>query len=273
MRGVKDDVYLIVYPEQEQLREEIRKLKTEHSMLILELDELRFVVCPNIKAAYQLSAGALELRVFDAYCLYLRLKRMIDMIRSRQNRREPVDLQTIEALLDEEFSAYLEQRKQQLREMNKAIERSQAETLSEQDAAALKKLYRTAVKALHPDLHPEQQPEETDLFRKAVSAFQNGDLRLLEVICEVVAGDAARFSAAETTEDLRTERDRLKQKLDAVRRDITEVRQTYPYTLRVYTENEEEMKKLKQRLQEELAAYQRANGALRLQIREMMKHG
>ena len=267
-----DETYIIVFPEFEQLQEEIRKLKTESSMLVLELDELRFVVCPNVKTAYQLAFGALELQVFDAYCRYLRLRRMIEMIRAKRNRKEPVDVAAIEKALDEEFADYLKQREEQLRAINEAIERSKADVLSDADAKELKKLYRAAVKALHPDLHPDQTPEEAKLFLKAVSAFQNGDLRLLRVICGTLPGETTQFSQTDTLEDLRAERDRLRQLIASVKSDIETVKQSYPYTLRVYVDDEEEAAKRKGALSAKLESYQTANGQMEKMIWEMTEH-
>ena len=267
-----DETYIILFPEYEQLREEIKKLKTEFSMLVLDLDELRFVVCPNIKTAYQLAFGALELRVFDAYCLHARLRRMIEMIRARKNRREPVDVKEIENALDREFAEYLEQREEQLRALNEAIEHAQEDVLSGQETMELKKLYRTAVKALHPDLHPEQTPEEANLFLKAVSAFQNGDLRLMRVVCEAIGTETPQFSQSDTMEELRAERDRLKENLAAVLKEIEEIKRDYPYTLRNFVEDEQTAQEHKSSLKKTLTAYETANERLQKMIREMTEN-
>lgn len=267
-----DETYIILFPEYEQLREEIKKLKTELSMLVLEFDELQFIICPNIKTAYQMAFGALELRVFDAYCLYLRLRRMVDMIRARQNRREKVDLKAIEAALDQEFDEYMAQREEQLRMLNEAIERSKADFLSDEETAELKKLYRTAVKALHPDLHPDQTPEEASLFLKAVSAFQNGDLRLMRVVCEAIGGGTPQFSQTDSLEELRVERDRLKQSLSEIKAEMEAFKKKPPYTLRPYVDDAEKADELKQSLQEKLSGYESANERLQQMIWEMTEN-
>ena len=65
---------MIVLPEFEELKKEVEKLRTELSMLVLERDELRFVICQNIEMEYMLRLGGLEYKAFEAQCTYLRLK-------------------------------------------------------------------------------------------------------------------------------------------------------------------------------------------------------
>ena len=40
---------IILYPDFQALKDEVQRLRTELSMLVLERDELRFVECKNIE--------------------------------------------------------------------------------------------------------------------------------------------------------------------------------------------------------------------------------
>lgn len=66
---------IIELPDIAALKREIQELKKSLEELVFERDELRFVVCGNIKMTYMLEIGNLEYRVYDAYCDYLRLRR------------------------------------------------------------------------------------------------------------------------------------------------------------------------------------------------------
>ena len=79
---------LIVFPEYENLKAEVERFRTELSMLMLEYDELRFVICKNIETEYMLKLGSLEYRAYEAQCTALRLKREIELIQARKNRQE-----------------------------------------------------------------------------------------------------------------------------------------------------------------------------------------
>ena len=81
---------IVPLPEHEALKEEIEKLRTELSMLVLERDELIFVECKNIEMAYMLSVGALEYKAYELECAVLRLKRKADLIQARKNRQEKI---------------------------------------------------------------------------------------------------------------------------------------------------------------------------------------
>ena len=57
---------IIPFPDFQKLKEEIEKLRTELSMLVLERDELRFVICKNIEMEYMLKIGGLEYQAYEA---------------------------------------------------------------------------------------------------------------------------------------------------------------------------------------------------------------
>ena len=40
---------IIVFPDFQKLKDDVERLRTELSMLMLERDELRFVICKNIE--------------------------------------------------------------------------------------------------------------------------------------------------------------------------------------------------------------------------------
>lgn len=95
---------IIPFPDFQKLKEEIEKLRTELSMLVLERDELRFVICKNIEMEYMLKVGGLEYQAYEAECAFLRLKRKVELIQAKKNRQEKVILSAIEDALDQEFS-------------------------------------------------------------------------------------------------------------------------------------------------------------------------
>ena len=85
-----DDI--IIFPEFDKIKNEIERLRIELSMLLLERDELQFVICRNIEAKYTLEFGSIEYRAYEAQCTALRLKRKIELIQAKRNRQEPVSI-------------------------------------------------------------------------------------------------------------------------------------------------------------------------------------
>ena len=49
-QSAKTDI--IIFPDFEKLKNEVEKIRTELSMLLLERDELQFVICRNIENGY-----------------------------------------------------------------------------------------------------------------------------------------------------------------------------------------------------------------------------
>lgn len=177
---------VIVFPDFEKLKSEVEKMRTELSMLLLERDELQFVICKNIETEYMLKLGSIEYKAYKAQCAALRLKRKIELIQAKKNRQEKVIISAIEETLDSEFAEYQKQLNEQIDKMNDALKRSKAEVLSNEDNKKFKKLYRKIVKALHPDINPDVSEAQVQLFDNAVSAYKNGDLNTLKIIGEMV---------------------------------------------------------------------------------------
>ena len=231
MGAIAIDV-MIIFPEFAALRDEVQKLRTELSILVLERDELRYVECRNIETAYLMKLGALEYQAFEAQCAYLRLKRKAELIQARRNRQEKPDLKAIETQLDAEFADFREKLNEQIEKMNEAIIRSGLDVLSEDDTKELKRLYRRVVRALHPDLHPDISPEQLQLFHRAVEAYQNGDLETMRIIDAMASEPILPESEDDAMTALIKEHDRLKGLLDSVRQSIQDIKADYPYTLK-----------------------------------------
>lgn len=84
--------------------------------------------------------GFLKYKIFEKECLYLRLKRRMELIQAKLNRQEKVDLPLIDEQLDQEFIIYKHQLDEQLNKLNNAINYQKGEVLLEEDYKALKKM-------------------------------------------------------------------------------------------------------------------------------------
>lgn len=118
---------MMSFPAGDNARERILALRIELEKLFYERDELISIDCENIKMEYMLLFGGLEYKLYEAYCDYLRLRRKKEMIQAKKNREEPIDLEEIEAALDEEFRAYKERLQAKMEEVTSAIDRSEGE--------------------------------------------------------------------------------------------------------------------------------------------------
>lgn len=230
---------IIELPDIQKLKSEIIGLKKHLEDLVLERDELRFVVCENIKMEYMLEIGSLEYRVYKAYCEFQRLRRKKEMIQAKKNRQETVVMWAIDQQLDEEFLAYKQKLDEQINQMNEPLERSQKATLSTEETVEFKKLYRHIVKSLHPDLNPETTEAEQQLFVNATEAYKHGDLAGLQLISQMVGEGEAEPETASSLTKLQQEKQNYQDLVNRVQEEIETIKSQPPYTWKAYIEDAE----------------------------------
>lgn len=262
---------IIQFPEFVALKEEIEKLHTELSMLLLERDELRYVESKNIEMQYMLTLGSLEYKAFELNCAMLRLKRKIELIQAKKNRQEKVSVSAIDKLIDEEFAEYQEKLNEQINKMNDALERGKGEFLSSEETKEMKTLYRTVVKALHPDIHPDVTEAQIRLFQNAVDAYENGDLNTLRIIKEMAAKTALPEPSENGLAVLMKEKERLLKMLDLIKEQIIEIKDSYPYNLKPIVQSEELTVEKKADLENTISGLKEMIEIYSARIKEMLR--
>lgn len=267
----KQQADLIVFPDFQKLKEEVEKLRTELSRIVLERDELQYVICRNIETKYMLKLGGLEYKVYEAQCEAMRLKRKTELIQAKKNRREQIILPEIEKILDIEFSEYQKNLNEQIEKMNDALKRSQAQILSEEDQKELKKRYHHIIKTLHPDIHPEITATQTEMFQQAVLAYKNGDLNTLRIIDEIACEDILPEKHQDAMSRLAEEKKRLEKLMKSVRESIAAIKSRYPYSVKDIIEDPEKTRQKRSELEGILSQYRRMIEDYKRRLKEMLR--
>lgn len=262
---------IIYYPDHKKLKAEVDKLRTELSMLVLERDELLLVECKNIEMMYMLAIGGLEYKVYQIECQVLRLKRKVELIQARKNRQQRISLPEIEEVLDAEFATYQARLEEKINKVNAAIERSHSQVLSDEEARELKKLYRSIVKILHPDLHPELSDAKLQLFYNAVRAYEDGDLDGLRVISAMVDEPALNDIQQDGMTVLVKEKTRLTDLLKGLRDKITQIMLEYPYTMKTLVQDPKQVEARKAELGAVIGQWNDALASYKTRIDEMLR--
>lgn len=247
---MEDNSTIILFPEFATLKTEVEKLRTELSMLLLERDELRLVICKNIETAYMLALGSFEYKAYEWHCKVLRIKRKIDIVQAKKNRQERIVLAMIDEQLNEEFAEYQQQLDEQIEKMNEALEHNKGKPLSAEENKEIKKLYRNIVKALHPDLHPDITSSQIQLFQNAVQAYEHGDLASIRIISEMVVEPDIPDQSEDVMTVLLKEKERLTKSLEFIRKQISEIKSEYPYTMKELVQDPVQIAEKKAELEE-----------------------
>ena len=249
---------IIEFPDDKKARERIKELKETLESLVFERDNIKLVVCENIKTKYLLTFGSLEYRIYEIYCKYLRLKRKRDMIQAKKNRQEKIKMEVIEDKLDEEFADYKRKLDEKIGEINEALSRAKCEVLSEEDTKHLKKLYKNIVKRLHPDINPSVTDAEKELFYHATEAYKDGDLSSLQIIYDIVcAGDDIEGGNL-SSKSLSDEVKRLEELVGQIQEDINLIKSTPPYVWKTYVEDEKKKREKLKSLENDLKSFEEA---------------
>lgn len=262
---------IIVFPEFLTLKTDVEKLHTEISMLLLERDELRLVICRNIETAYMLSLGSFEYKAYELQCEVLRLKRKIELIQAKKNRQEKVVISAIEQILDEEFAEYQEQLDEQINKMNEALDHSKGRPLTEEETKEIKKIYRNIVKALHPDLHPNATEAEVKLFQNAVEAYKSGDLGSLQIINTMVAEPVIEPEGENSLTILAKEKERLTKTLELIKEQINEIKSSYPYTMKDLVDDPDKIAEKKAEIEDIISQLKEAYDLYKEKLKEMLR--
>ncbi len=227
---------LVPNPEEQALQETVARLRASLTALLLQKDELLLIQCKRVESLYLRRFGALELKLYEAWCDCLRAKKKAKLIRVCRNRRQAVDVEQIEARLEEELGVYRQQLEQRSSRVFGALRSGEGSGLTSRGVKELKNLYRQAVKALHPDLHPGEEEARSRILQQAMRAYRSGDLPGLRTICESL--DPDREQEISSLTELRAELSRLRGQIRSLDRQLEAIKSEYPMNMQVYLEDE-----------------------------------
>lgn len=249
---------VIKSPEYEKLESEVREKQQELSDILFIHDDLKYVICENIKTKYLSEIGGLEYEVFEKFCEFLRLRRKKELIQTKINRNEKADLTKIEQQLKKEFADYQEQMQKRLEDIYIAKVTSEGPVLEGKELKEFKSIYRNIIKKLHPDLNPSVDENSKDLFDKAVAAYQDGDLEMLKILLELTRQSETIQTDDSSIAGLRAKIDHLEKLIEKVKADIENIKQTTPYIWKYFLENPVEKAKRINILETQVRSYEAA---------------
>ena len=272
------DYQIDISPRKKQLKEEYERLQQIYTDLVTKRDEMLMYEAPRLEAFYMESIGQLQ---YEILCLeydiaLLKLER--DLLQSYENRGEEPEIAKVQMRVEEAAQTYnenLHREEEKIKQAKEFIKEQEEEENKQKDAekVELKRLYKQLVHRLHPDLHPEQTEWERELFLKVQEAYRNEDLeRLRQLEAELNAGMPFASVENDTIDEWEERIQKLKEQIDAIRKEIEELENTFPFTYRDKIDDKEWISAMQEELRVRIEMLQKEKDRLQ-QIVEIMRGG
>jgi hypothetical protein len=270
------DYQIDISPRKKQLKEEYERLQQIYTDLVTKRDEMLMYEAPRLEAFYMESIGQLQ---YEILCLeydiaLLKLER--DLLQSYENRGEEPEIAKVQMRVEEAAQTYnenLHREEEKIKQAKEFIKEQEEEENKQKDAekVELKRLYKQLVHRLHPDLHPEQTEWERELFLKVQEAYRNEDLeRLRQLEAELNAGMPFASVENDTIDEWEERIQKLKDQIDAIRKEIEELENTFPFTYRDKIDDKEWISAMQEELRVRIEMLQKEKERLQ-QIVEIMR--
>lgn len=198
----------------------------------------------------------------------IKCKKTIAYYQNALNHGGVVDSAAMEKYLQQEMAEYYSN----LRRMLKNNEEAQnAGTSTPYEVERAKTLYRRLAKLIHPDINPETDHSETlqELWQRIMIAYHHNDVKELAEL-EVLVRKALKDLGAE---EIKVDIPDIDEKIDAIKNEIENIKNTEPYSLRYLVEDEDAAEKKKAELKDELETYQKYRKELNEVILQMLQSG
>lgn len=260
---------LILNPEYQNLIKEIEELKIQISTLIEERDQLLYHDCKIIKAEYMSKIGVLEYKVYEFQIKYLRLKRKIELYQIHINRQESIDEKAVENQLETEYKEYQKKIKEMSEEVQESLATLNNKNLSKDDAIEIKKLYRTLIKKLHPDLNPNYNERTKQLLLQVEQAYKNGDLQSIKSIDLLTDDITEETIELGEFDELKNKKEKLLEIIKNLNSSIEKIKTSFPYNQINFLNDNEKISIKQKELNSTLDEYKLAYKALEEQLTQM----
>ena len=199
---------------------------------LLEIDDIKLQVNPQLLAQYAKTIGYLEDDLFKWQLRARRCKRRFALAQAVANKREPIVLDAIDSALDDELAEWeaLAKRLDDQLQLLEALAGSRP--LSPSEGRELKELHKKLIRRLHPDIHPDLPEDARRFFLIAQSAYENGDVATLRVVDTATEDYAEHADTTDLSEDDATiELAMAEAQLNVAREQLGALKHSHPYIL------------------------------------------
>lgn len=255
--------------------EKLTQVRQQVIDILLEIDDIKLQVNPQLLAQYAKTIGYLENDLYKWELRARRCKRKFALAQASVNRREPVMLDEIDNALDEEFAKWEAQLTERMNEQLQLLEASAgSRPLSPSDGRELKELHRKLIRRLHPDIHPNLPENAQRFFLIAQTAYENGDIDTLRVVDTATEDYEEQADTMDLSEDdAAIELAMAQAQLNVAREQLDVLKRSHPYTLAELLNDPVELMRRTHELKAEIERQKEVARVYEAKIAELMEGG
>jgi len=213
-----------------KIQKEIKSLQTELTILYEDYENLSTNKKIIIEADYMLKIGVYEIKKLEIEYEARRLKRTLELIQTAINRNEEMNLDNIQAKVEEEYADWVKK----LEDMYRNHQNSKTldvTTLSKEESVKIKELYKGLAFALHPDLNDEQSEKNKNIWMRTQIAYQEGNIQELKILTELLEIKDSHIVHENNLEFLEKKKKQLEQKLEENLDKFAKLKNSFPFNI------------------------------------------
>lgn len=249
----KEITSIEITPENKELRARYEMLKREFSELFSLKNEMISHDLPYLTSLYLELIGR---KLYEVYCLSLELsilKQRMTLLQAYVNRNEVPDVKAVDKKINVQFAEYQKRIEEEAKKLAAARDYLlKGSLLSEEETKELRTIYFMIVKRLHPDVNPNLNEEDKELFIKAQAAYEMLDLDSLRLILISLDLDNPPPVEAYKLEEMV---EKLTENVRELQSQIDKLNLEFPFILKEKLINEEWVKSELESAQKEIEAY------------------
>lgn len=190
-------------------------------------DQLLYLEAPPLRQRYMEMIGIHEESVLAAELEVSMLRRKAEMIQIAINRREPVDLETIDAAIEAEKAQVVSDLEAGDRTLHELPQ------LTEQEEHTLQRQYREITASFHPAMNPDITEAQKELYGKAQDAYRLQDVEAMKLIYDMLFApvdlSAVTISSESTPYNAEEQREAYREFASTLSTDYKLAKQLYPF--------------------------------------------
>lgn len=257
------------------ISEKLAEVRQQVIDMLLEIDDIKLQVNPQLLAQYARTIGYLEDDLFKWQLKARRCKRRFALVQAATSKREPIALDEIDSELDDEFAEWEMQLAERLDDQLQLLEAlAGSRPLSPSEGRELKELHRKLIRRLHPDIHPDLSEDAQRFFLIAQAAYENGDVDTLRVVDTATEDYEEHADATNLSEDdAAIELAMAEAQLNVAREQLDVLKHSRPYTLTELLGDPAELAQRTHELKMEIERQKEVAGTYESKIADLMEGG